>query len=134
MTLAIVGVALAVVPVSMMKLHESAQYRSAIRDVLGGLKLARSEASRQGASVPFTLYLDEPRFTVGTGRSFELPAKLEFGLIVAERELEGDRGSIRFYPDGSSTGGSVVVRRPNGDGIRIRVDWLLGRVSQEPLD
>lgn len=130
--LSIAVLALAVVPSSMMKLHESMQYRSSVRDLLSGLKAARTEALRSGVPVPFTLDTGEYWFSVGTQRTGTLPERLQFGMVVAEREIEDQRGSIRFYPDGSSTGGSIIVRRPSGDGVRLRVDWLLGRVSQEP--
>lgn len=132
--LAIVSLALAVVPVSMAKLHESAQYRSAVRDVLAHLKIARNEAARRGEPVTFTLDLAERRIEVPGLPAASLPQSLEYGLIVAQRDLEGQRGSIVFYPDGGSTGGSVVLRRPGGDGVRLRVDWLLGRVSQEVME
>jgi len=36
--------------------------------------------------------------------------------------------AIRFYPDGSSTGGSIDLS-VNGEGYRIKVDWLTGGVS-----
>lgn len=130
--LAIAAIALAVVPVSMIKLHESSQYRSAVRGVLAGLKMARAEAARQGMPVAFTLDMYDKSIEVAGQRLSTLPEVLEFGLIVAERDLSGGRGSIVFYPDGGATGGSVIIQRPNGSGVRLRVDWLLGRVSQEP--
>lgn len=129
--LTIVVLALAVVPGNMMKLHESMQYRSAVRDLLSGLKAARTEAQRSGVAVPFTLDTEEHWFSVGAQHTGSLPDRLRFGMVVAEREVEEQRGSIRFYPDGSSTGGSIIVLRPSGDGVRLRVDWLLGRISQE---
>ena len=131
--LAIAAIALAIVPASMVKLHESVQYSSAVRELLSGLKAARTDAARLGVAVPFTLDTAENRFSVGSGRSVDLPSGLRLGMVVAERELDDERGSIRFYPDGSSTGGSIVLRRSSGDGVRLRVDWLLGRVTQEPL-
>nr|WP_067294598.1 GspH/FimT family pseudopilin [Marinobacterium profundum] len=36
--------------------------------------------------------------------------------------------SIRFYPDGSSSGGSLLLSGPSGH-YRIDVDWLTGRVQ-----
>lgn len=131
--LTIVALALAVVPVSMMRLHDNLQYRSAVRDVLSGLRSAQVEALRTGHSVPFTLDTAERRYWIGDGRSGSLPDSLELGLIVAQQELFGEAGSIRFHPDGGSTGGSIILQRASGDGVRLRVDWLLGRVSQEPL-
>ena len=49
-------------------------------------------------------------------------------LTVAQERIERGIGSIRFFPDGSSTGGRVSLvqgdRRSD-----VRVDWLSGRIS-----
>jgi len=34
-------------------------------------------------------------------------------------------------PEGGSTGGTIELVRPSGAGVNIRVDWLLGQISQE---
>ncbi len=128
------ALALAVVPVSMIKLYDAIQYRSAVSDLLAGLKAARNAAVRSGTSVPFSVDVESRRVDVGSEKSFVLPESLKLGLIVAEQEVESQQGAIRFYPDGSSTGGTVSIRRPAGDGVRLRVDWLLGRVDQETFD
>jgi general secretion pathway protein H len=38
------------------------------------------------------------------------------------------RGAIRFYPDGSSTGGRITVTFGRTQYL-VDVDWLTGRVS-----
>ena len=52
-------------------------------------------------------------------------------LASTERDADGI-GGIRFFPDGGSTGGSITITRPSGQGVRLRVDWLFGRITQEP--
>ncbi|ANG63777.1 type II secretion system protein GspH [Marinobacterium aestuarii] len=49
--------------------------------------------------------------------------------ILAPLSLEASAPgpSIRFYPDGSSSGGSLLLSGPSGR-YRIDVDWLTGRV------
>lgn len=131
-TLAIASLMLAVVPVSMIKLYENMQYRSAVRDVMSALKGARAEAMQTGMPVPFTLDPGSGRFDVDGRRSGQIPGPLRVGMIIANQEVDRQQGSIRFYPDGGSTGGTVVITRPNGAGVRLTVDWLLGRVSQTP--
>ena len=42
-----------------------------------------------------------------------------------------DTGIIRFYPEGGSSGGGIDLESPTGVGVKIGVDWLMGRVSQE---
>ena len=62
-----------------------------------------------------------------------LPDSVDVRLVVAGIESRQGGGSIRFYPGGGATGGSVDVLKRTGDGVRLRVDWLLGTVTQEPI-
>jgi len=54
---------------------------------------------------------------------------MELKLFTAQRDLiDGNTGSIRFYPDGGSNGGRITL----GSGDRkyeVDVDWLTGRVA-----
>ena len=57
-----------------------------------------------------------------------LPDDVQLELYTAQRELVGaKRGGIRFFPDGTSTGGRVTLRR---EGLRteVGVEWLTGRI------
>lgn len=47
---------------------------------------------------------------------------------VASSELHGSMAGIRFFPDGSSTGGFVRLSI-GGSSTKVEVDWLTGRVS-----
>jgi general secretion pathway protein H len=59
----------------------------------------------------------------------KLPDNLELKLYAAQSEVTSDRrGSIRFYPDGSSTGGRITVASGERKYL-VDVDWLTGRVS-----
>jgi len=126
----------ATVPVAASKLHESMQYRSTVKELVAALKGARLEAARTGTSVPFALDLAQRSFGVGERRDERIPETLAIRLITAQREIAPTEGvgMIRFFPDGSSTGGTIELRRPSGDGVGLRVDWLLGRISQEVLE
>jgi len=54
---------------------------------------------------------------------------LELKLYAAQSEVSSERrGSIRFYPDGSSTGGRITVAAGERKYL-VDVDWLTGRVS-----
>lgn len=130
--LSIAAIALLIIPGSATALRDSMQYRAAVSDVLGALRDTRIHAMKTGRDAVLTIDLESRRIEVSSV-SRSLPDSIEIGFIVADREREATRGSIRFYPDGSSTGGSIVLRRQSGDGVRLRVDWLIGRVTQEPL-
>lgn len=132
---AVVGLLLAVVPAALGKAVESMRYRGLVGDIAGDLRSARSHAMLSGREVRFEIDLPARRVGVGE-RIREVPDGLVVDAVLAESEIESPgKGAIRFYPDGSATGGSIsVVRESSGSGVRVRVDWMLGRVSQEPLD
>jgi general secretion pathway protein H len=67
----------------------------------------------------------------GARRQGELDDALALGATVAREEQPGPGiAAIRFFADGSSTGGRVVVRR--GDAAwRVDVNWLTGAVRVE---
>lgn len=64
-------------------------------------------------------------------RSGEFDDALALGATVAREEQPGPGiAAIRFFADGSSTGGRVVVRR-GGAAWRVDVNWLTGAVRVE---
>ncbi len=57
------------------------------------------------------------------------PTNLGLQLLTGTAELIDDgSGRIRFYPDGTSTGGRVTVTDAGRD-YNVRIDWLTGRVT-----
>ena len=128
--LAILALVLAVVPPLLPDVIDSARLRNAQRDLVSGLRYARSQAvnSQQAVTVGIN---------VGTGtmqvldrrRNLSIPDGVSLTLVTAQQEQVSEReGAIRFYPDGSSTGGRVSFRQ--GDRVSlIDVNWLTGRVS-----
>lgn len=69
------------------------------------------------------------------GRVIDVPRAWEMRLVTARREVSGaGTGGLRFFPDGSSTGGRIELR----DGERsvlVDVTWLTGRITvSDPED
>ena len=124
---------MAVVPIAFSKLRDVAEYRGAVRDVVSTFRKARSQAATSGQAVLVTIDVDGHQYGIGTATEKRVPATLTMRLTTAKTEIGAEgKGSIRFYPDGSSTGGSVELLRASGEGTQVRVDWLLGRISQHP--
>ena len=42
--------------------------------------------------------------------------------------IDETRGGIRFFPDGSSTGGYIALADDKTE-YRVKVDWLTGHIS-----
>ena len=52
-------------------------------------------------------------------------------LLTAATEQTGDsKGQIRFFPDGSSSGGRITLTRDRRE-WRIEIAWLTGEVRIE---
>lgn len=128
--LSIAVLTLGVAPFAVSRAYDTMQYRGTVKEFIAGIKLARLEAMRSGRSVVFQVDLEQRAFGVADRFDHDLPDGLEVHLIVADVEISGEAGGVRFYPDGSSTGGSFEVMRASGGGVRLEVDWLLGRLSQ----
>ena len=133
---AVMALIVGLVPVAMDRMRDGAQYRDAVRTVLSQLRSAREQAVVSGRDVQFTVDVAERRYGLGPNPSNLLPESLQMKAVAAA--LEGDETatgklSIRFLPSGGSSGGSIEILRNAGDGMRLRVDWLSGRVTQEAL-
>lgn len=69
-----------------------------------------------------------------TRGSVTLDRSLKLSVTSADSERTGGSGAgIRFYPNGSSSGGTVVLRKGQL-AYDVRVNWLTGKVSAAPLD
>ena len=132
---AMVALLVGLVPVAYERLHESSQYRDAVRATLTDLRHARFRALSEGREVRFQVDLDQRSFGVEGRPPRTLPEPLQMKTTVADIELDARRtASIRFLPGGGATGGSIDIVRPQGAGVRITVDWLSGAVIQTRLD
>lgn len=107
-----------------------AELKSAARAVAAGLRDARGTAIATQEPVALNLDLERRTFEVTGGRrARSLPERLELKLYTAQSEIvDSRRGAIRFYPDGTSTGGRITVASGERRFL-VDVDWLTGRVS-----
>jgi general secretion pathway protein H len=127
--LALVALALTLVPPMFSRGVPGAELKAAARQVAAGLNEGRSRAIAGNAQVAVTVDVEGHSLRVGEAAARALPAALSLTLVTAESErLDEHRGRIRFFPDGGSTGGRVSLSL--GDRTYdVTVDWLTGRVS-----
>jgi len=106
-----------------------AQLYSAARDIGSGLRYARGQAMARGKESEFELDVHKHFYRVtGRNKAYSLSEQVRLSLFTADAEVAGEGvGKIRFYPDGSSTGGRVTL---DGGGQKRLVDisWLTGEV------
>lgn len=131
---AIAGLLIGIAPVAFEKLRESSQYRGALRSLIADLRRAHYVATTEGRSVRFQMDLGQRQFGIEGAAVTPLPSALTVRAIVGKSELSAQGvASILFLPDGGATGGTFDLERSSGNGTKLRVDWLTGRVEYQPL-
>ncbi len=108
----------------------AADLKSSARALAAGLRTAQSTAMATRRDALLTLDVDARQFLFsGDEKAHKLPEGVDLKLYTAQTEVESERkGSIRFYADGSSTGGRITVSSGERKFL-VDVDWLTGRVS-----
>jgi general secretion pathway protein H len=132
--LAIGSLLVALVPPAFDRLREISQYRDTVRAMVVDLRQARLQAMAYGQVVAFRVNLSDRQYGI-EGKPFKtLPSSLEVKTTVGSNELTDNtqKAVIAFMPEGGSTGGTIELVRPSGSGVRLRVDWLFGQITQTP--
>jgi len=107
----------------------SARLKGAARELMAGLHYARSEAIRTNTPVDLDLDVARLEYRIGReGRLHRIPRGVDVGVeSLLEVDRQPERYRMRFFPDGSSTGGVVSLALVHRRYL-VEVDWLLGRV------
>ena len=130
--LAVIGMVLAAVPLVAGGPRPGAEARAAAVELASALRRTRSGAIAGFRSEVFYLDTERRVYRVGSkGQDNPLPEGLAVSLYTARSELvDGHAGRIRFFPDGSATGGRVTLAG-GGHSYVVAVDWLTGAVGME---
>jgi len=129
LALVIAGVLMAVAVPNFGPAVARAQLYAATRDVASGLRHARGQALTRGREATFELDVDRHRYRVtGRKKAYTLPDPVRLSLYTAETEtVDEGTGRIRFFSDGSATGGRVTLEG-GGQKRMVDVSWLTGEV------
>lgn len=114
-------------------------YRKTVDDIAAGLQQARQQAVATARPVAFVLDLQARRHGLWQAPAPQpvwAPAwavDTQIRVDVAEGAVPAPWVGIVFLPDGGGTGGTIDVLRTPQTGTRFRVDWLTGRLTQQPI-
>lgn len=128
--------------------------RTAAKGIASSLRYARSQAAAQSATYLALFDLDRGRLTIGpdegdveaiaeaNGEKIEAggsPAELKHydlpkgvriqKAIVADREAGSGLFLFRFFADGGSSGGTVILSNERGHAYSVAVDFITGTVQ-----
>jgi len=108
---------------------ESVKVRNAGRNVMTALRYTRGQAVISREEKTLDVNVEEKTFKAPGKDPVELPSGVELSLRTATSEIANDSvGSIRFFPDGSSTGGRITLSAGQRE-WRINVAWLTGEIE-----
>jgi general secretion pathway protein H len=111
---------------------EGLRLQMAASELAAAFRVTRSAAITRHAETALMIDVDRRTFksTVVSQRRFapDIEAKLTFASGI--RSAPSD-GGFQFFPDGSSTGGDVLLSL-HGKQSRLCVDWLTGEVRLGP--
>jgi general secretion pathway protein H len=109
------------------------QLRDAAQTIATQLRYTRSQALTTGMPQRFEMDLDKRAWTAAGMHHGTLPAELQITFDgVRQEQTTARNAAIRFFPDGSATGGRISLRT-RGVGWRVDVRWLTGEVTQARL-
>lgn len=96
----------------------------------GEMRMARSAAIRDNTERTMTIDLAARRFWVDglTGAS-PIPSGITVDFVTLQAEqLSAERGRLRFFVDGSTTGGNVILKAGRRVAT-VELDWMTGHAS-----
>lgn len=108
------------------------EHKAAVRDVVSALRYARGQAlmTHQEMTVSFDLANNIYKVS-GRDEQYKIPDSIAVTLVTAQSELTGEgQGNVRFFADGSSTGGGGVLDRGEKS-MQIDINWLTGQLEVE---
>jgi general secretion pathway protein H len=124
--LTIIGLLVALALPNLRLPPDNLRLEAATRTVASALRLSRSQAIVRNADVVLTIDADRRTFESSTGSAIQFDHEISVELIFAAPERRGRAaGGIRFFPDGTSSGGDIVLTLDKRR-ARISVNWLTG--------
>lgn len=125
----LVGIVAVVAGMSFASSLSSAKIQAASRDLVAALRYTRGQAIVKGEQKVLMLDLEKNAYQAPGRGLVDLPKDMVLRLTTAQQEqVDENKGGIRFFPDGSSTGGNIAVVLGERE-WKINVGWLTGEIS-----
>jgi general secretion pathway protein H len=125
----LIGIAAAAVSISVTQGLASARINAASSELAGALRATRAQAIVRGQDQNFDVDIRANTYSDVKRHDVRLPTGLRLSITSAKEDQPNDHtGRIRFFPDGSSTGGRITLQSGRRE-WHVNVAWLTGQVS-----
>lgn len=104
--------------------------RTTLNELSAALQITRSAAIRRNSEIMLAIDVDRRIFqsAVISRHSFERDIDVQL-IFASEVSSARSAGGFLFFPDGSSTGGTVILSM-HGQEERLCVEWFTGETRQ----
>jgi general secretion pathway protein H len=111
---------------------DSTEIKAAARDIVSALRYARGQALISHQETTLTIDLSDNSYAVSSrDKLYQIPESIDITVVTAQNELSGEgTANIRFFADGSSTGGRITLERGQTS-WKIDINWLTGQIELE---
>jgi general secretion pathway protein H len=124
----LIGIAAAAVSISVTQGLASARVRAASSELAGALRATRAQAIVRGQEQNFDVDTSANSYRNVKQQDVRLPKGLKVSITSAKEDQPNEHtGRIRFFPDGSSTGGRITLQSGKRQ-WHVNVSWLTGEV------
>jgi len=110
--------------------RDSSQIKAAARDFASALRYARGQSLISQKEVFVSIDLDNNEYQLSNREKvYQVDEDIDISLVTAQSEQTGaGQGNIRFFSDGSSTGGRITLAGVDNKWL-VDVNWLTGHVQ-----
>lgn len=131
--LVLIAVAMTAMTVSLVNGLRSTKVMAASRDLAAAMRYTRGQAIIKREERALEVDVETKSYTAPDRPAVKLPDEMEMTLrTIRTEQTRESAGRIRFFPDGSSTGGFIRLTADSREWL-VNVAWLTGEISLEEV-
>ena len=131
LVLVMIAVMVAITATFMSGSLEQAKIRAVSKNLISALRYTRGQAVIKHEQKTIIFNVKDRTYRAPKKKLVQIPEEVEMNLYTIESDIvDEDTGKIRFFSDGSSTGGWVKLTYRNKI-WKININWLTGEIRLE---
>jgi general secretion pathway protein H len=125
----LIGIAAAAVSIPVTQGLASARVNAASGELAAALRFTRAQSIVKGQSLALEVDTSSATYRAPGKPDTHLPRDMRLSITSArDDQANATTGRIRFFPDGSSTGGRITLKRGQRE-WHVNVGWLTGAIQ-----
>jgi general secretion pathway protein H len=113
--------------------NSSTEVKSAMREMVSALRYTRGESLILREPVTLDFNINDNSYKISSrNNNYHLDKKIKVDIVTAKEDINRRNGlaRFRFFPDGSSTGGRLILSKEKTM-WQIDINWLTGGIDTQ---